>query len=287
MFSGMLMKADNVLRVSSGQTISIDDFKERVYTFYRENKRVFAWRDVDDPYFVLVSEIMLQQTQTIRVEQKFMEFVSVLPTFEALACAPFCVVLGLWKGLGYNRRAQWLQRAAQRIVDECNSKVPSDPEELHTFPGIGFNTARSIVTFAFNVPQVFIETNIRTVFIHHFFNDHEHSVHDRDIMPLVEQTLDHERPRQWYYALMDYGVYLKKTCVNPSRRSMHYRKQSRFEGSDRQMRGRVLELLLEYGTIAHNDLCELLAVDVQRVDRIVEQLRVESLIKKHKDVYTL
>lgn len=244
------------------------------------------WRDEKDPYWVFVSEIMLQQTQTHRVEQKFEEFVSVLPTFESLSQAPFFAVLGLWKGLGYNRRAQWLQQSAQQIVSEFNGLLPSDPFVLESFKGIGYNTARSISTFAFNIPHIFIETNIRAVFIHHFFPERE-KVADKELLSLIEETLDKKDPRQWYYALMDYGVYLKKKYKNPARRSKHHARQSTFEGSDRQIRGRILEQLLRYKKLQHEEFYELIMSDPMRIDMMIEQLVIERLIQKTSSYYFL
>ena len=244
------------------------------------------WRDVEDSYWIFVSEIMLQQTQSYRVEQKFEEFINALPTFESLAQAPFFVVLGLWKGLGYNRRAQWLQQSAQRVMSEFNGLLPSDPVVLESFKGIGYNTARSISTFAFNLPHVFIETNIRAVFIHHFFSERE-KIADKELLSLIEETLDKKDPRQWFYALMDYGVYLKKKHQNPSRRSKHYTRQSKFEGSDRQIRGQILEKLLQYGSLNHEGFYDLIMSDSARIDIILEQLAAENLIKISNDFYIL
>jgi A/G-specific adenine glycosylase len=258
--------------------LSTDKFRSIIYDFYAQNKRDFLWRDIDDPYRVVVSEIMLQQTQTFRVADKFEHFVSVLPTFDALAQAPFAVVLALWKGLGYNRRALYLQRTAAKVVNEYAGVLPRDPAVLETFDGIGPATARSIVTFAFNQPEVFIETNIRAVFIHHFFKK-EQQVHDKEIFPLVAQMLDRDNPRQWYYALMDYGVYLKKQEKNPSRKSVHHAVQSKFEGSNRQVRGQILELLLRYGQLEIGDLYGLLKIDPFRVDCALQQMAAEQILK--------
>lgn len=266
--------------------LSSKEFIKVVYDFYSTNKRSFKWRDARDPYWIFVSEIMLQQTQTYRVEQKFEEFINVLPTFESLAQAPFFVVLGLWKGLGYNRRAQWLQQGAQRVMSEFKGTMPSDPVILESFKGIGYNTARSISTFAFNIPHIFIETNIRTVFIHHFFLQQER-VSDKDLLPLIEETLDKENPRPWYYALMDYGVYLKKKYKNPSRRSKHHQVQSKFEGSDRQIRGQILEKLLQYGSLTHEEFYDLIMSDPIRIDMALEQLVLERLIQKSSSYYFL
>jgi A/G-specific adenine glycosylase len=228
-------------------------FIETIYSFYRQNKREFAWRDTDNAYYVFVSEVMLQQTQTSRVIEKFEQFIIRFPTLHDLACADLADVLLVWQGLGYNRRGRFLHESAQSIVRDHAGIIPDDPEILVTLPGIGKATAASIAAFAYNKPTVFIETNIRAVFIHYFFQD-RHDVEDRELLPLIEQSLDTSDPRQWYYALMDYGVYLKKHCPNPSRKSAHHTKQSKFDGSLRQVRGAIMRVLL-----GHTSAC---AVDV-------------------------
>jgi A/G-specific adenine glycosylase len=255
----------------------ISSFRNFIWDFYAQHQRPFAWRNVEDPYLVVVSEIMLQQTQTYRVEPKFDAFIAAFPDFQSLADASQRDVLSAWQGLGYNRRGMFLHKIAQKVVAEFGGALPNDPEILVTFPGIGKATAASICSFAFNRPTVFIETNIRTVFIHSFFKDRD-GVHDKELMPLIEQSLDHENPREWYYALMDYGVHLKKMLPNPSRKSRHHTKQSRFEGSDRQIRGMIIRLLTDHGSLTKKKLLSSIDRDAQRVEKIALQLVVEGLI---------
>jgi A/G-specific adenine glycosylase len=257
----------------------LDAFVQKVWDFYRANKRNFPWRDTPTPYNVFVSEIMLQQTQTNRSIEKFHEFITAFPTFKALADAPFVEVLRVWKGLGYNRRALWIQKSAQIICQDYQGHVPQTPEELEKLPGIGPATARSITAFAWNTPTIFIETNVRSVFLHEFFNNIP-DVHDKELLPLIEKTVNHTNPREWYYALMDYGVFLKKTYKNPSRKSKHHVKQSKFEGSDRQIRGRILEQLLALGKCSREELCELCACEPERLGRIAQELIDEKLIQE-------
>jgi A/G-specific adenine glycosylase len=176
------------------------------------------WRHSDDPYRILVSEIMLQQTQVERVAVKYPTFIAAFPDAATLARAPQSAVIAAWQGMGYNRRAIALKKCAEKITDEYGGTVPRDPDVLATFPGIGPATASSICAFAFNLPVVFIETNIRRVFIHSFFPDKE-IVTDQEILPLVERALDREQPRVWYWALMDLGTELKKQMPNPNRKS--------------------------------------------------------------------
>lgn len=274
------------LRLKGGGDEAIDRFKSEIYRHYRQSGREFSWRSEITPYRVLVSEIMLQQTQTSRVDTKFEPFITEFPDFGELAAASFSDVLRFWKGLGYNRRAKYLHDCAQLVMSDFKGRLPEDPEILVRFPGIGKATAASICVFAFNSPHVFIETNIRTVFIHFFFSDRTR-VADKEIAALVEQSLDRENPREWFYALMDYGVMLKKQVGNLSRKSKHYHKQSSFEGSDRQLRGRILQLLLDHESLQVVQLPELLGQPSERVVTLIDALCSEGLVRKRGDVLSL
>ncbi len=267
-------------------TQALDAFKKIIKHYYANKRRPFAWRDVITPYRVVVSEIMLQQTQTDRVAQKFEPFIAEFPTFQALAQAPFHDIVRMWKGLGYNRRALALQKIAQRVTTDHSGNLPPVPNILETFPGIGKATARSITTFAFNVPTTFIETNIRTVFIYFFLKDRL-DVHDKELEPLVAATVDQLNPREWYYALMDYGVMLKKTVGNVSRLSAHYTKQSKFEGSDRQIRGMILQALLDHQALTETALVATLQKEENRVRKMVSDLSAEGIIKNRHGLLEL
>lgn len=219
------------------------DFGETVRAYYRANRREMPWRDIDDPYAVLVSEVMLQQTQVARVMERYREWLEAFPTPDALAAAPLSAALERWQGLGYNRRAVALKRAAEQIVERFGGALPCDAGALRSLPGVGPVTAAAVLNYAFRQPTPFVETNVRAVFLHHFFPDAE-EVPDSVLMPLVEATWDRDDPRGWGYALMDYGVFLKRTAANPSRRSAHHARQSPFQGSKRQKRARVLRAVL-------------------------------------------
>ena len=263
------------------------EFKKFVWNFYEQNKRDFAWRHVENPYFVVVSEIMLQQTQTHRVISKYEQFIAVFPNFESLAAASLRDVLSVWQGLGYYRRARFLHQLAQIVVNEYGGVLPQDPKILQTLPGIGPNTAGSICAFAFNKPVIFIETNIRTVFIDSFFCD-KTTVTDKELLPLIAESIDHDNPREWYYALMDYGVFLKSRKINPSRKSAHYNKQSKFEGSDRQIRAKIVRMITEHEKVAHHTILNVIDKDVVRVEKIINKLVAEDFIKKSVDnLYTI
>jgi A/G-specific adenine glycosylase len=262
---------------------TVSDFKNHIWNFYRTHGRQFPWRHVEDPYKVVVSEIMLQQTQTYRVEPKYAAFIDALPTIHDLAAADLRTVLGLWQGLGYNRRGKFLHEMAKEIVQHHGGLIPNDPTLLVQLPGIGKATAGSICAFAFNKPTLFIETNIRAVYIHHFFPG-RHDVHDNELMPLITATVDQENPREWYYALMDYGVHLKKTMPNPSRKSKHHVIQSKFEGSDRQIRGAIIRTLTKHAMLDRGELIALVSPDYARTERILDGLIAEKLVFMHKNM---
>ena len=215
------------------------DFTELLWHKARELYRDMPWRNDTRPYYVLVSELMLQQTQVDRVIPKFQAFVARFPDEKVLAEAPLADVLRQWQGLGYNRRAKYLHQAAKAIVQL--GEFPNDQEGLMTLPGVGKNTAGAIMAYAYNQPVVFIETNVRAVYIHHFFASSD-QVDDKDIQLQLEQTIDHENPRQFYWALMDYGSWLKKQGIKPSR-SRHYKKQAPLKGSIREVRGQIVAAL--------------------------------------------
>lgn len=231
------------------RAMSIRKFQNTIKDYYAKAGRYnLPWRQTRDPYRILVSEVMLQQTQVPRVMKKYEEFLAAFPTVEALALAPTASLLKVWQGLGYNRRALALKRAAEAVVRDHAGKFPRTKEALEALPGIGPSTSGGILAYAFDIPTVFIETNIRAVFIHCFFptkkGGQQRKIHDKDLLPLIEKTLDEKNPRDWYYALMDYGVYLKQTLPNPSRRSRHHARQSAFKGSNREVRSNILKFVL-------------------------------------------
>ena len=259
--------------------VKIDRFRNAIRDYYQSHGRKFPWRNTRNPYHILVSEIMLQQTQVERVIEKYEQFLAAFPDFAALALAPLRDILSAWQGMGYNRRAIALKRIAVEVTSYYNGILPSSEELLMKLPGIGKATASSILAFAFNKPSVFIETNIRRVFIHFFFSDRE-SIRDADILPIVEKTLDTANPREWYYALMDCGALLKTTIQNPNRKSAHYRRQESFEGSRRQLRGKVLREILANPSIAESSLVKHAGQNPDIIREVLRQLQKEGFIKK-------
>jgi len=265
----------------------IDAFKNTIYAFYRENPRNLPWRKTRNPYRILVSEIMLQQTQVERVLAKYHQFIKTFPDFPSLAAASLRDVLYAWQGLGYNRRAIALKTVAEIVIKNYQGKLPEFPDELVKLPGIGRYSSAAISVFAFHRPAVLIETNIRRVFLHSFFPDRG-NVKDSEIISLIQSTLDVKNPREWYYALMDYGVMLKKDVENPNRRSAHYRKQKPFHGSNRQARGMILRHVLDKrGCTTQKELANALMMPSENIDNALEQLVNEGFLIKRRRKYSV
>lgn len=288
---------------------SVQEFQSMMLDFYHKEGRTFPWRETCDPYEILVSELMLQQTQTERVVPKYLNWLQEFPTAQALAQAPFSQVLAAWSGLGYNRRAGYLQEACRQVVEELSGAFPSSARELEKLRGVGPYTARAVVTFAFNKPEVFIETNIRSVYLFLFFSrdnfpseqegGHKEpaegitpakdKVADSSLMPLIEATVYHQDPRRWYYALMDYGAQLKKSTANPNRQSRHYSRQSRFEGSLRQARGAIVRSLSRGGNtpLSLEEMARLEGLPLERIQAAAERLVAEGMVCRRGDLYCI
>lgn len=263
-------------------------FRKRVLEQGKLLYRDLPWRNTRDPYAIWISEVMLQQTQVSRVDGRWQHWMQRFPTVPTLAAADSADVLDEWQGLGYNRRALLLHRAAQQLMDRvhsdashsCNGRThaefldshfPQEISELVRLPGIGVATAAGIRAFAFNLPSTYIETNVRAVFLHEFFPN-QHKVSDAQLIGLVEKTCPADAlnpdddPRSWYYALLDYGAYLKKTLPNPSRRSATHVKQSQFEGSHRQKRAALVRILLQ----------------ARRDKQVLDELSLALLLNEHE-----
>ena len=253
-------------------------FRRRLMHFYASFGRDLPWRRTTDPYRILVSEFMLQQTQVGRVLVKYQGFLARFPDVGTLAGATSREVLGAWQGLGYNRRALALHATARRIVREFDGNIPLEPDVLDSFPGIGAATAGAVVVFSTNRPVVFIETNIRRVYIHLFFSGVT-SVHDREIEPILAKTLMRDRPRDFYYAVMDYGSLLRGPG-NPNTRSAAYSRQGPFHGSDRQVRGEILRRLLPTGDIAPAMLSDLGDARPGQLERVLGGLERDGFIER-------
>lgn len=263
----------------------VTDFQESVWEYFRTHPRSMPWREDPSAYNVLVSELMLQQTQVPRVIPKFDEFMTRFPDIKTLGKAPLSDVLVVWNGLGYNRRAKFLHETAKKVVSDYDSKIPSTSSELITLPGVGPNTAGAILAYAHNQPVIFIETNVRTVLFHHFYADNGAKVSDRELIKLAERVFDLEQSREWYWALMDYGTYLKKTAGGRLGSSKHYKKQSPLRGSPREMRGRILKVLTS-GPVSEHELQKTVGAD-ERFASALESLASEGMIVKKDGVISL
>lgn len=257
----------------------VSNFQDIVWDFYRQHGRVLPWREDPAPYQVLVSELMLQQTQVTRVIPKYNAFLYTCPNIAVLAAKSLSEVLTLWSGLGYNRRAKFLHQSAQIVVKDFNGELPCTIEDLVKLPGIGKNTAGAIVAYAFNDPVVFVETNIRTVYFHHFFHGSDILVTDKQVEDLVGRTLDWHNPREWYWALMDYGNHLKRTAGARLTSSKHYVKQPPLKGSLREMRGRIIKQLVS-GSLEITALQKVVIAD-ERFEVALESLVTEGLVAKN------
>jgi A/G-specific adenine glycosylase len=265
---------------------AIERFREVIYQHYRTQGRILPWRLTRDPYKILVSELMLQQTQVERVVAKYELFLREFPNFAVLSRARLQNVLEMWHGLGYNKRALALRRTAQIVDTTFDGMLPSDYAALVELPGVGRTTACAIRAFAFDAPEVFIETNIRAVFIHFFFADAE-GVKDAEIYPFVESTLDRLNPRTWYYALMDYGVMLKQKYKNPSRQSAHHKRQAPFKNSNRQLRGQILALILTHPGMTETELLRQLNADSELILRNLKKLEEEGFFKREQSKFVI
>ena len=279
-----------VKKLSSAQ---VKSFQKKVWNFHiAYGRHNLPWRPPQlkekkgkiDMYLIMVSEIMLQQTQVSRVLSKFESWMKKFPSIEALAHASRKEVLILWQGLGYTRRAKFLHEAAQSIL---KNGVPKTVQELEDLPGIGHYTARAIATFAWNESHAFVETNIRTVYINLFFKNKE-SVVDGDILSLVEQTIDQNIPREWMYALMDYGSYLKSQGKAHNGRAKSFIRQSKFKGSVREVRGAIIKFLTEKEALTSSDKKEFeKRFDVERMAQALNGLFKDNLIQKTRNGYGL
>lgn len=241
----------------------------------KHGRHDLPWRKTRDPYRVMVSEMMLQQTQVSRVLEKYQEFLKKFPSARALAKAPLSDVLKVWSGLGYNRRGKYLHDAAKVIAKKYKGIVPKDVAALRALPGMGPYTASAVRVFAFDLPDILIETNIRSVFIHHFFEDKK-SVRDVDLIPIATKAAQVMDPREWHWALMDYGAHLKKSGVKNNAKSAHYVKQSKFRGSLREVRGAILRELHA------NRKLDTLSFEKSRIEAALKSLEKDGLVKSSK-----
>ncbi len=240
--------------------------------------RDMPWRQEHSmsAYEILVSEMMLQQTQVSRVIPKFLEFIKLFPNVHALADAKLSEVLLLWNGLGYNRRAKYLHEAAKVLAVEPE---PWMIELLESCKGIGPNTAKAVRVYAYNIADVFVETNVRTVFVHYFFQDTIGQVHDKDILALATEHIDENNPREWYWAVMDEGARLKTQKQSHNHRASSFKKQAAFKGSRRQLRGAIIRHLTS-GPIRASELAHTFQEDARYTSVLADLLSEELVVER-------
>lgn len=265
-------------------------FVRTVFEHYRlHGRHALPWRKTKDPYRILVSEVMLQQTQVERVIPYYKAWCKKFPTAKALAHAPLKDVLVMWQGLGYNRRAKNLQTACKELSKKAS--FPRTVEELEKLSGIGPYTARAVASFAYNQPVVMVETNIRTVILHHFFKHKNQvkngGVSDTEIEEILEKVLPQGKSREWYWALMDYGASLKHSGVTHTAKMKAYSKQSVFKGSSREARGALIKALAKS---SHSESKLLLILGKERKIQVRTQLTAlvkEGMVVKKRGMYML
>jgi A/G-specific adenine glycosylase len=266
--------------------MDIDEFKQIIYSHYEKNTRKFPWRENTSPWGVMVSEFMLQQTQVQRVVPFWERWMKHWPKVEDMAKASMKETLREWNGLGYNRRGYFLKKSAEIIARDFDGRVPGVPLSLLHLPGIGPYMAGAIPCFAYNYPAVFIETNIRSTLIHFFFPERT-DVKDNELNPILNAVLDRKNPRKWYYALMDYGAMLKKNTENPGRRSAHYVRQSPFNGSFRQLRGKVLKALVSMGPSKAEEIGMISKIDGEELYKVLGILEKEAMVCETGGIYSI
>jgi A/G-specific adenine glycosylase len=266
--------------MSSVNPSKIQSFRKRIFAWWAKNKRDLPWRNTDDPYKIMVSEIMLQQTQVSRTIEKYLAFIEQFPTVEALAQATTAEVLTMWSGLGYNRRALWLQEAAKEIV--AMGSFPETAEKLIKLKGIGPYTSRSILIFAFNQDLATIDTNIRRILIAEGFADEETT--EKELFNIAEQIYPKGRSRDWHNALMDYGsleVTARKTGIKPTTQQPKYKKSGRF------YRGQVVKYLTKHKKATLKTLVKECAIPNEQEEKVINSLIKDGLIIKKKTYYHL
>lgn len=252
----------------------------------KQGRHDLLWRQTTDPYLILISEIMLQQTQVDRVIPKYKVFIKRFPTVKKLSGAPLAEVLAHWQGLGYNRRAKFLHQCAKVVMSNYEGTFPSDYDALKSLPGIGPYTAGAIMAFAFDKPEPIIETNIRSVYLHHYFKN-QTDVTEKEILEVVKRTVPDTHVREWYWALMDYGTYLKKEFGNQNSRSKNYVRQSRFKGSDREVRGAIIKEAVRAPFTRTSIHVSLQTFDPVKIDVQLEKLIAENMLTLKRGRYAL
>jgi A/G-specific adenine glycosylase len=259
----------------------IQCFQKKVSSFYKRNRRQLPWRNTTDPYNILLSELMLQQTQVNRVILYYAKWITKWPTIDALASASLTEILDAWMGLGYNTRAVNLHKTARKIVTKFNSDVLEGMKHYKDLPGVGKYTSQAVQIFSANADIITVDTNIRRIFINEF--NLSEKVTDKALWELAGRCLPRGKSRDWHNALMDYGALFltaKKTGIKPKT------KQSRFEGSDRQIRARILRCLLKE-KMSLSELEKTLEIEQMRLRQILDKMSTEKIVMEKNNSYQL
>tara|TARA_Y100000310_G_scaffold334233_1_gene413469 strand:+ start:4626 stop:5417 length:792 start_codon:yes stop_codon:yes gene_type:complete len=262
--------------------VNSKQLQSKILSWYKVHKRDLPWRKTSDPYKILVSEIMLQQTQVDRVIPKYLAFLKAFPSINALASAKTDDVLTLWSGLGYNARAIRLQKTAQVITKDFKGKFPKDRDVLLTLPGVGPYTANAVLSFAFNLPFPCIDTNIRRILLHELQLPESTSI--TKLYSIAESLIPKNKSCIWHNALMDYGssvLTAKKTGIKA------LTKQSKFLHSRRWYRGQIMKIVVKEKKISLNKLSKLLKKEKTFLVSILDELQKEKLVKVVKNQITL
>ena len=266
------------MKIETGQ---IKSFRTKIRTFYRKHGRDLPFRMINNPYLVTVSEIMLQQTQVDRVIPKYENWIKQFPDWKTLSKSSNKSILTYWSGLGYNRRALYLKEIAQIIVKNHNGKMPPDIKTLQSFPGIGKYTSHAILIFAFDKRVAAVDTNIRKVLLHEFNLPPETS--EKDIQSLADLVLPKTKIKEWHYALMDYAKTLPQD-VHIKYQTKY--KQSKFEGSLRQIRGEIIRQLTKNRFTTIQQISAILKRNDVDIQKAITTLVNENMIQvKNKKIY--
>ncbi len=257
-------------------------FRRKILSYYKTHGRDLPFRRTTDSYKIAVAEIMLQQTQVDRVVPKYLAWTKKWPDWKTLAKATNRELLTMWSGLGYNRRALYLGRMAKEIVERYDGAMPQDQAALSALPGIGPYTSRAILIFAFNKPLVTIDTNIRRVLIAEL--DLPHSISARELESIALHVLPQRRSRDWHNALMDYGathMTARKSGVKPLSR------QSKFEGSLRQIRGEIIRQLTTKKRVSLASVAKKLGRTMEDVQKAAKGLEKEGVVRVQAKIVEL
>jgi len=252
-----------------------EKFLKELFAWWEQNKRILPWRETKDPYKIMVSEFMLQQTQVNRVVDKYNIFVSKYRNLESLAKSKKVDLLKLWQGLGYNRRALWLKDAAIEILKM--GRFPSEKEELIKLKGVGEYTSRAIPIFAFNKDYAAVDTNIKKILLSENFIHRDDG--EQEIQRLADKLMPKGSSRDYHNAMMDLGSSEKyKNTIHINRTKI-----KKFKNSNRQVRGKIISILvnnpiLNYDTLFKEIKKDMIYFDQLRFDKIIEKLEKDKLI---------